>query len=224
MHISADSFRARFKEDEAVREDPDVQTAIRGIEEVDEKLQRINKAREDILADRTLNEAAKKAEFVKYVQKADNKISNKISQVSSIVDRRTAELNKVINQEISDEAGSSRYSSEVRSHVASLPHASDRISFVKKLVDSGEYTSVSSILGAPSFLSGLDEKHKKTLLDYYREKRFSKQIRISKAMERIGQSMLDKTTMTTKFRKSIEDKGTLKDLEAQKRRIEAMAN
>ena len=222
MHESPEAFKARFKKDEDL-EDADIHSAIRGIEKVDSKLKKINKVRERILADRTLNKAAKQAEFLKYVRKVDNELSEDIARVSRIVDRRTQELSEVINREVTEEAGG-RFSSEIRSHVFNLPHKTDRMQFIKKRIDAGDFESASAVLGSKHYLAGLDEETQKNLLNYYREKRFSKQMKIRKAMDKIGDSMLHKVTMTTKFRKSIENKDTISDVEAMQARIEAMAD
>jgi hypothetical protein len=58
---------------------------------------------------------------------------------------------------------------EIRSHVRGLPVAK-RASFVQAAINSGDEVTGSSVLGAPSYLSGIDADMQKALLRLYREK------------------------------------------------------
>lgn len=58
---------------------------------------------------------------------------------------------------------------EVRSYIRELPSA-DRMSFIKRAIETGDHETAQAALGAPSYLSGIEPEMQKALLRLYREK------------------------------------------------------
>jgi hypothetical protein len=60
-------------------------------------------------------------------------------------------------------------SGEVRAHTKGLQHDGERISAIRNMIRSGDDVSASAVLGAPAFLSGIDEETKALLVREYHE-------------------------------------------------------
>lgn len=221
MHESKEAFRIRL-EDEGI-DDTRVTGLLRGIGEIDNIMNRVNEIRELVMKDRTLNEHGKKAEFLKYVRKASKVASEQILNVTQAVDQHTQELSDLINAPIREEA-SSRDAQEIRNWFnQNVPDQADKIQWIKSRVDEGDWETASALLGKKSFLSGLKEDNKEPLIDYYRKKRFAQAYKNREALEKIGKAMLHKTAILEKFEKSLSDKSTLADIEAQQARRDAIS-
>lgn len=221
MHESQEAFRIKLEQQGV--EDTRATGLLRGIGEVDEKLTRINEVREKILKDRTLNEAAKKAEFLKYVRKARKEAEDRIFTITKAVDKHSDELSATINHPIVDEA-SGRDAMEIRSWAnQNLKSESERMDFIKKRIDEGDWETASALLGRKSYLSGLKPENKKPLVSYYQEKRFAKEYNTIEALQDIGHAMLHKVVMLEKFERALSNPATLADIEAQEARKNAIS-
>lgn len=221
MNITAKAFTIRF-ENEQIPDDTDLNTAIRGISKIDEKFERISDVREKLLSDKTLNSVGKKTEFLKFAKKMHEGINRDIENVSRVVDRRTSEISEVINQPIKQEADSN-ISNNIREYVAKLPSKAERMAFIKKKIDEGCNMTASSCLGSLGYLAGIDDDEtQQILLKYYREKRFSDLMKVNSGFEKIGNSVMKRLDILSRFRAEIEKPDTLAALESQRARQEAM--
>jgi len=214
-----ESFKIRFKKEE-MPDDADLTAALRGLGKIDETINSVNEVREKIMSDPTLNEAAKRAEYLRYAKKKQDELQFNIENVSRIVDRRTTEISDTINRPINDEAGG-RDASDIRKYVAKLDK-SDRVPFIKARIDEGHWESASAALGSKFFLAGLSPEMHGTLMKYYREKRFSDLMKVNSGFDKIGTSLMKKLDITSRFIKKLQTKDTNAALESRKAREDAM--
>lgn len=221
MHETSTAFKSKIERDE-VPDDSDVATALRGIENVDSHLKKINDVREKIMADQTMNDAGKKAAYLKFYNKIKPAVQRDIERLSTVVDKKTNEIHDRISRPVSDEAGG-RFAHEIRQHVKSLDTTGDRLSEVKKFIDKEDFESASAVLGSKYYLAGLSEEHQQNLLDYYRNKRFSDDMKVRNVMHKVGDSVLHKLGMLSRFEKKISGADSVAALESQRAREEAMS-
>lgn len=130
--------------------------------------------------DPTLNEAAR-------VIKVDDMAQRTFKKLAALFDAEQARLNKGIalaEEKLSApvEAKASHYlASEIRAYVKGLAHdgqkpsdtgsAMARVAFIRAAILRGDDLTVSSCLGAPAFLSGINDEMHGVLVKTYHEKR-----------------------------------------------------
>jgi len=222
MNETAEAFNIRLFKSGGVPEDHDLKVTLRGISKIDEKISRVNEVRGKIMDDRTLNDEAKRAEFLKFVNRMEEQIATDIQNVSMVIDRRSLELSNKINQPIKDEA-SSQDAHEIRQWFnRNVSEQSEKIAWIEGKIKEKDWEVVSALLGKKSFMSNLKEENKQSLINEYRKKRFSDEFAVTEAFEQVGASVLKKQALLSKFKGSIATKDTVSYLEAQKARQEAM--
>lgn len=219
MNETGEAFKIRFFERGETPDDVDLSTAIRGISKLDETMSAVNDVRDKLMRDNTLNEAGKKAEYLRYVKKKGNDIHQNIENVTKIVDRRSSEISDIINKPINEEAGG-RDASDIRDYVRSLKQK-ERFPWIQARIDAGDFESASAALGSKFYLAGLSEEMHQNLMTYYRKKRFSDLMKVQESLDKIGESMMNKTVIVSNFRKKIETPDSLSALESRRAREEA---
>lgn len=113
-------------------------------------------AREAAAKNPTLNEAAQIIETDSYAQKQFARIARGFDSVRGTLEKSIGALEQQLSAPLESKAAHP-VASEIRAHVKNLSTEKRHI-FIKSAVDSGDALTVSSVLGAPAYLSGLDQE------------------------------------------------------------------
>lgn len=89
-----------------------------------------------------------------FAKKHLDKITSTFDAIRSNLGKGIAALEQQLSQPLEAKAAAS-IAAEIRAHVKNLPNEK-RHRFVQEALDSGDVVTVSSVLGAPPYLSGLD--------------------------------------------------------------------
>lgn len=135
---------------------------LRGVREAFEvaytELTSIHEARESVARNPTLNEAAKLLAVAGLASKRQDKITRSFDRarehLTSAANAAEAELNEPMKA-----PAHSAISAEIRAHAKSLSDE-DRLSFVNHALASEDVQTLSAMLGAPGYLSGLKEAYR----------------------------------------------------------------
>lgn len=95
-------------------------------------------------------------ELVSAAQRAFYRASRQIDASTASLSNHIRALESRVAAAVDDTTARTPLAAEVRHHVKTLKE--NRIGFVMKLIEDGDKGSVASILGAPSYLSGLADK------------------------------------------------------------------
>lgn len=100
--------------------------------------------------------------------KAQQRLLKKFDGLSATLDKQITHLEQELSTPLESKAVMS-IAAEIRKHAKDM--ASDqRHHFLRHAIDEGDATTVSAILGAPSYLSGLDAKFAKTYTRLWHER------------------------------------------------------
>ncbi len=103
-----------------------------------------------------------------YAQKHMERITREFDKVSGNLGKTIASLEKDLNTPIESRTGN-QVASEVRAHCKALA-TGERIGFVQRAINGGDETTITALLGAPAYLSGLTPDLQATYTKLYREK------------------------------------------------------
>lgn len=146
-----------------------------------ERLRTVHNAREKARTNPTWNDA------MQVIQTQD--LADKVmARVSRTFDATRANLTKGISfleQELSqplESRASASIAAEIRAHVKSLP-TEKRHEFIRQATANGDATTVSAVLGAPPYLSGLNDEFQKIYTRHWHEKASPEAAKRLKAMK-----------------------------------------
>jgi len=150
-----------------------------------EMIEAIENARLANKKDPTQNDIGSKANTYRYAKKK----TEEMQQVFSKTEDDLREISKMIDQEIntpiSEAAANGPFANEARNHVKSLSPKRERANFVRVAINEGDYETVECVLGAPAYLSGLDNETYEQLREQYKRERFGKEIKTRDALIKI---------------------------------------
>lgn len=149
-------------------------------------LQDIHNAREAAAKDPTLNPAAQVLKTDDYARKVFGRITQSFDRAGANLDRSITALEQQLTAPIESKA-SHGISAEIRAFVKGLD-TGERLTFLQQAIERGDEQSASSVLGAPSYLSGLNAETQATFVRLYHERtspREAKQVRAMKAAKAI---------------------------------------
>jgi hypothetical protein len=149
----------------------------------------VHTAREASKRNPTWNEAQQQIETQAFADKVYDRVTKTFSRTEDNLRREIVNLTQDLNAPVTARASAS-ISAEIRAHVKALPVVSDsksntvsRLSFVMNAIKNGDHDSVTAVLGAPAFLSGLDSEMQQQLLAHYHATREPQKARRLKAMQ-----------------------------------------
>lgn len=103
-------------------------------------------------------------ELLSAADRAYNRAARQIDASVASLNNHIRALQHRVDAAVDDTTARTPLAAEVRHHVKTLK--GERMGFVMKLIDTGDKGSVASILGAPSYLSGLTDKDIGPLREY----------------------------------------------------------
>lgn len=117
--------------------------------------------------DPTLNEAARIIKVDDMAQRVLTKIAKLFDAERNNLERGIAHIEAQLSAPITAKA-SHPLASEVRAFLRDMP-LTERVTFVRRAILSGDDVTATAVLGAPAYLSGIDEKMKPVLVRTYHE-------------------------------------------------------
>jgi len=145
-----------------------------------EGLKSIWDAKDAAMRDPRLNEAGALLKTDAYADTVFNKITRTFDTELARLTKAINHLEGELTQPVESKAVSSM-SAEIRAHVKGLP-TSERMSLIRRAIEDGDTLTASSVLGGPSYLSGLDAEMAKTFIRMFHEKQNPKLAQRHRAM------------------------------------------
>lgn len=100
--------------------------------------------------------------------KQQQRLAKKFDNVRATLDKQIAHFEQELSQPLESRA-SVGISGEIRKFVKDMT-TEERHKFIQEAIDAGDHTTVSAVLGAPSYLSGLDANFAKTYTRFWHER------------------------------------------------------
>ncbi|PZT22179.1 hypothetical protein A7X86_05150 [Stenotrophomonas maltophilia] len=125
-------------------------------------------AREAAANNPTWNEAMQIIHTDDFAQKHFAKITKSFDVTRSNLDKAIVALEQQLTTPIESKAAQS-ISAEIRAFVRDMPNEK-RHAFIQQAIDAGDNTTVSALLGAPAYLSGLDANFQQTYTRFWNER------------------------------------------------------
>lgn len=132
-------------------------------------LGQVHTAREKARTNPTWNEAEQVLQTADLADKIFTRVARQFDSAGANLTKSITALEEQLTAPITTKAGDP-ISAEIRRHVAGLDRA-DRLSFIQKAVGSGDEVTSAAVLGAPSYLSGLEPQTIDALTRLYHERR-----------------------------------------------------
>jgi hypothetical protein len=117
--------------------------------------------------DLTLNEAGRILKVDDYAQRVFTKVAKQFDTERSNLEKGIAQIEAELSAPVNAKA-SHPLASEVRAYVLAMPD-NKRAMFVRNAILKGDDTTATAVLGAPAYLSGIDEKVMPVLVRTYHE-------------------------------------------------------
>jgi hypothetical protein len=147
---------------------PVISHAVAAFQEAYQGISQVQTAREAARSNPAWTEAQQIMATADLSDKMFERIAKRMDSSRASLEAGIAHLEKEMMQPVESRA-SHPVSIEVRSYIRNLPSA-DRMSFIKRAIETGDHETAQAALGAPSYLSGIEPEMQKALLRLYREK------------------------------------------------------
>lgn len=136
------------------------------VSEAFKALQSIHNAKEGAKLNPTLNEFEQLVAVDDHAIKVMNRVYNSWSRAVDVLNNNIAAMDKELNAPVESKA-SRTMATEIRQHFANL-EMGPRMNALRKAIESGDEMTATAVLGAPSYLSGLDpDLHAEYLRDWH---------------------------------------------------------
>ena len=129
----------------------------------------IHDAREKAENDPTLNESARLVMTADFADKVMEKATVAFDRAGASLRNNIAALEKSLAEPVQARAAHT-ISVEIRNYVRELKTAASAMDFVRRAIDAGDHDTVSAVLGAPAYLSGMTPEQQAVMLRMYHEK------------------------------------------------------
>lgn len=154
---------------------------VTAFDEAYQAIAKIHDARAAAAKNPTWNEAQQVISTQDLADKLFARVAKGFDSVRGNLERSIASLEAQLSGPVESKAGAS-IAAEIRAHVRGL-NTGERQAFLQKAIDDGDITSATAVLGAPSYLSGLDANMQKVLLRFYHERQSPEVAKRLKAMQ-----------------------------------------
>jgi hypothetical protein len=153
---------------------------VTAFSEAYEGIHAVHVAREKAKTNPTWNEAQQIIHTDDLAQRHLARITKGFDSVRGNLERGIASIEQELSQPVTSRAGQG-LASEIRAHVRGLPTAKLH-DFLQRAMDGGDHDTVTAVLGAPAYLSGLTPEFQKTYLRFYHEQTSPDKAKRLKAM------------------------------------------
>lgn len=141
----------------------------------------VHSAREKARTNPTWSEASQIIQTQDFADKVFSRIARHMDGAKASLDKGIAALEAQLSAPVTSVAAQG-VAVEIRAHVKALPN-NKRLAFVQGALAAGDAVTVSSVLGAPSYLSGLDAGLQAALLRQWHERNSPEVAQRLKAMK-----------------------------------------
>lgn len=128
----------------------------------------VHSAREKARTNPTWNEASQVIQTQDFADKVFSRIARQFDGAKTSLDKGIVSLEAQLSAPVTSVAAQG-LAVEIRAHMKALP-SNKRLGFIQGALATGDAVTVSSILGAPSYLSGIDAGMQATLLRQWHER------------------------------------------------------
>lgn len=125
-------------------------------------------ARDAAMTDPTMNEAAAVVRIADHADKVFKNAAARFDKVTANLHSGVAAIEKELTAPVQARAAHT-IAVEIRGHVKALS-TGERMGFVHRAIENGDFDTVSSILGAPAYLTGITPEAQAILLRMWHEK------------------------------------------------------
>lgn len=161
-----------------------------------EGIRSVHEAREKAKTNPTWNEAHQIIHTDDFAQKHLARITKSFDVTRSNLEKGIAMLEQQLAAPIESKAAQS-ISAEIRAYAKNLPNEK-RHAFIQQAIDEGDHTTVSAVLGAPAYLSGLDANFQQTYTRFWNERSAPEVAQRLKAMKGAKQMIEERAGLVFK--------------------------
>ena len=130
----------------------------------------IHDAREAAENDLTLNENARLVMTADFADSVSERATKAFDYANTVLKNNVAALEKALTEPVQARAAHT-ISVEIRAHVKGLKAEGGSIlDFVRRAIDASDHDTVSAVLGAPAYLSGMTPEQQQVMLRMYHAK------------------------------------------------------
>ena len=130
---------------------------------------KIYEARDAAAEDPTLNESARLVAVADFADKVMERATKAFDCAHTTVRNTIAALEKALAEPVASKAAQT-IAVEIRNYVRELKSGAGVMDFVLRAIDSGDHDTVSAVLGAPAYLSGITPEAQAVMLRMYHTK------------------------------------------------------
>lgn len=131
-----------------------VPEAVGALQAMHEALTVVIDARNKVKGDPTLTQAAMVLTVADFADGKWPAATRRVDAAMKVMDARIAEAEASLREGIPGHAGGT-VATEIRAHVKAMRNGTERMAFMRELIDAGDTESVAAVLKAKPFLSGL---------------------------------------------------------------------
>lgn len=161
-----------------------------------EGIRAVHEAREKAKTNPTWNEAMQIIHTDDFAQKHLARITKSFDVTRSNLDKAIVSLEQQLTAPIESKAAQS-ISAEIRAYAKNLP-SEKRHAFIQQAIDEGDHTTVSAVLGAPAYLSGLDTNFQAVYVRFWNERNSPELAKRLKAMQGAKQMIEERAGLVFK--------------------------
>ncbi len=129
----------------------------------------IHDAREAAKHDLTLTDNARLVAVADFADKVTERATRAFDYATTALTNNIAALEKALSEPVQSRAAQT-IAVEIRAHVKGLKTGAHVMDFVRQAIDRGDHDTVSAVLGAPAYLSGMTPETQAVMLRMYHEK------------------------------------------------------
>ena len=129
----------------------------------------IYNARDAAAEDPTLNDDARLVMVADFADKLSERATKALDYAHTTVRNNIAALEKVLAEPVASKAAQT-IAVEIRAHAKGLKSGASVMDFVRRAIDAGDHDTVSAVLGAPAYLSGITPETQAVMLRMYHTK------------------------------------------------------
>lgn len=135
-----------------------------------QELEAIHKARQSARKNPTLNEAARTIKVADFAAKKQDAITKKFDAAMRHLSDAIKHTEESLTNPLVTGAAHPALNAEIRAHVKALPRG-ERITFIREAQEKGDVKTLTAVLGAPAYLSGITEVEQAAYTRRYHESR-----------------------------------------------------
>lgn len=160
-----------------VEQHEQLRDGIKAIKHSGRLIDEANKRHDQIMDVQAYNASQKKIALFKYMEKKGTELGDMLNDPVKELGNLASSIDQEIDQATEQSARTGEFARATWDHVKGLPKNA-RTPFIRARIKNDDWETVDNILGAPSYLSGLEDEDIKTHKNIYKKARFGHEINI----------------------------------------------